>query len=128
MQQIKNLVPEANRKEIQVVDDLTTISDAYLLRGLRNARLLTSTEFKILDGVCATYRNIAAHASQKKSITDAEVSSAVENMIEFLEKPVWQLVHTLFTLDSVNEVGVSVKFIKQDSQLWTQPKNLYSSF
>jgi len=88
MQQIKNLVPQANRKEIQVVDDLTTISDAYLLRGLRNARLLTPTEFKILDGVCATYRNIAAHASQKKLITDAEVSSVVENMIEFLEKPV----------------------------------------
>jgi hypothetical protein len=43
--QIKKLVPESNRKEIQVFDDLTTVSDAYLLRGLRDARLLAPTEF-----------------------------------------------------------------------------------
>jgi hypothetical protein len=86
--QIKRIVPESNRKEIQNFDDLTTVSDAYLLRGLRNERLLTPTEYKVLDGVCNTYRNIAAHAGAKKTITDAEVSSAVENMIAFLERPI----------------------------------------
>jgi hypothetical protein len=88
MAQIKKQVPEANRKEIQVFDDLTTVSDAYLLRGLRDARLLTPTDYKVLDGVCNTYRNIAAHAGARKPISDAEVSSAVENMIAFLEKSI----------------------------------------
>lgn len=86
--EIKALVDEANRKEIQNHDDLTIVSDTYLLRGLRAASLLNPTEYKILDGVCNTYRNIAAHAGMGKPITDAEVSSAVENMIVFLEKPI----------------------------------------
>jgi hypothetical protein len=86
--EIKKRVHEADRKEIQTHDDLTTVSDAYLLRGLRDARLLTPTEYKVLDGVCNTYRNIAAHAGARKPITDAEVSSAVENMIVFLEKTI----------------------------------------
>ena len=88
MTQIKTLVKEANRKDILDYDDLTTVSDAYLLKGLRKARLLTPTEYKVLDGVCNTYRNLAAHAGVRKTITDAEVSSAVENMIAFLEKPI----------------------------------------
>jgi len=88
MAEIKKLVHEADRKEIQVHDDLTTVSDAYLLKGLRDARLLTPTEYKVLDGVCNTYRNLAAHAGARKPITDAEVSSAVENMIAFLEKSI----------------------------------------
>jgi hypothetical protein len=86
--EIKKLVHEADRKEIQTQDDLTTVSDAHLLKGLRDARLLTPSEYKVLDGVCNTYRNLAAHAGAKRVITDAEVSSAVENMITFLEKPV----------------------------------------
>jgi hypothetical protein len=84
----KKWVHEADRKEIQTHDDLTTVSDAYLLEGLRDARLLTPTEYKVLNGVCNTYRNLAAHAGTRRTITDAEVSSAVENMIAFLEKSI----------------------------------------
>jgi hypothetical protein len=43
--QIKTLVDEANRKEIQNHDDLTIVSDTYLLRGLRAASLLNPTEY-----------------------------------------------------------------------------------
>jgi len=84
--EVKKLVPEANRNEIHVHDDLTTVSDSYLLRGLQKARLVTPTDYRILDKVCNTYRGIAAHAGQRKALTDAEVSSSVENMIVFLEK------------------------------------------
>jgi len=86
--EIKQLVPEANRNEIQAHDDLTTVSDSYLLRGLQKAHLLTPTDYRILDKVCNTYRGIAAHAGQRKLLEDSEVSTTVGNMIDFLEKTV----------------------------------------
>jgi len=85
---IKKLVPEADRREIHVPDDLTTVSDSYLLQGLQRADVLTPTDYRILDKVCNTYRGIAAHAGRRKPIEDTEVSVIVGNMIDFLERTI----------------------------------------
>lgn len=85
---IKTLDPELNRNKIKVHEDLATVPDAYLLRGLRKARVLTPTEYNILNGVCNTYRGIAAHAGRRKPLEDSEVSTTVGNMIDFVEKAI----------------------------------------
>jgi hypothetical protein len=85
---IKKLVPEANRKAINVHDDLTYLSDDALLTGLRDASVLGSAEYRLLAKVCKTYRDLAAHASLKRGIYDDEVSASLAIIIEFLTKSI----------------------------------------
>jgi len=84
--EIKRLIPELNRHNIKIHDDLTYFSDDALLTGLRDMSVLQSAEFRLLTKVCKTYRDLAAHASLKRDILDDEVSASLGIMLEFLSK------------------------------------------
>jgi hypothetical protein len=86
--QIKDLIPEAKRNFIKVHDDLTYLSDDALLKGLRDASVLGSAEYRLLSKVCKTYRDLAAHASLRREIVDDEVSASLGIMINFLTKSI----------------------------------------
>lgn len=85
--EIKRLIPDANRHYIRIHDDLTYLSDDVLLTGLRDMSVLQSAEYRLLTKVCKTYRDLAAHASLKRDILDDEVSASLGIMLEFLSKP-----------------------------------------
>jgi hypothetical protein len=82
--EIKKLIPEANRNFLKVYDDLTYLSDDALLKGLRDASVLGSAEYRLLAKVCKTYRDLAAHASLRRGIFDDEVSASLGIIIEFM--------------------------------------------
>jgi hypothetical protein len=67
---------------------LTYLSDDALLKGLRDASVVGSAEYRLLTKVCKTYRDLAAHASLRRDILDDEVSASLGIIIDFLTKSI----------------------------------------